>query len=96
MAHRVPAFESIKLKGAWSGFYDYNYIDQSPIIGQDLFYQNLLWATGFGGHGIQMAPAVGRAIMELVVDNKYKTIDLNRFGWNRIVANKPLKEAYNY
>lgn len=96
LANRVSSLKNVKLKGAWAGFYDYNCYDQSPIIGRDPFFDNIIWATGFGGQGIQMAPAVGRAVMEIVVDNRYKTIDLSRFGWDRIRQNKPLVEAYSY
>ncbi len=92
LANRVKAFESIKLKSAWAGFYEYNTLDQNPIIGRDPYYNNILWATGFSGHGIQMAPAVGRAIMELLYDNNYQTIDLRRFGWQRVLRDQPLRE----
>lgn len=51
-----------------------------------------MFATGFSGHGIQHAPAAGRAIMELVVDGKFKGIDLNRFGFNRVITNHPVFE----
>jgi FAD-dependent oxidoreductase domain-containing protein 1 len=92
LANRVKAFESIKLKGAWAGFYEYNTLDQNPIIGRDPYYGNILWATGFSGHGIQMAPAVGRAVMELLFETNYQTIDLTRFGWSRILRDQPLRE----
>ena len=92
LVHRVPAFESVKLKGAWSGFYEYNTLDQSPIIGRDLYYKNIVWATGFSGQGIQMAPAVGRGLMELLFDGNYQTIDLSRFSWHRVMTKNPLKE----
>jgi hypothetical protein len=39
-----------------------------------------------------MAPAVGRAIMELLYDNNYQTIDLRRFGWQRVLRDQPLRE----
>ena len=92
LANRVKAFESIKLKKSWAGFYDYHCFDQNAIIGSDPYYDNIYWATGFSGHGLQMGPAVGMAISELVLDNKYKTIDLSRFGWNRLLMDEPLKE----
>jgi len=28
LAKRIPSFETLKLRNAWSGFYDYNYFDQ--------------------------------------------------------------------
>lgn len=90
LASRVPAFEAIKLKGAWAGFYDYNTLDQHPIIGLDPYYSSLLWATGFSGHGLQMAPAIGRAIMELIIYEEYQTVDLSRYSWNRLLQNEPL------
>ncbi|XP_054158060.1 FAD-dependent oxidoreductase domain-containing protein 1-like [Oppia nitens] len=93
LVNRVPAFSSAKIKGAWSGLIEYNTVDQNPIIGRDPYYGNLFWATGFSGQGIQMAPAVGRAMNELFFDNGYQTIDLSRFSWQRILRNEPIKEA---
>uniref|UniRef100_T1JA01 FAD-dependent oxidoreductase domain-containing protein 1 n=1 Tax=Strigamia maritima TaxID=126957 RepID=T1JA01_STRMM len=93
LAHRVPSFEAIKLKSAWAGYYDYNTFDQNGIVGRHPYYPNLMLATGFSGHGIQQAPAVGRAITELIIDTYYKSIDLNRFGFERILSNNPIYET---
>lgn len=92
LAHRVPAFESLKVCGAWSGFYEYNTFDENGIIGQHPYFHNLFVATGFSGHGIQQSPAVGRAISELILDGCFKTIDLTRLGFDRLVVNEPMLE----
>jgi glycine/D-amino acid oxidase-like deaminating enzyme len=38
------------------------------------------------------APAAGRAIAELVLHGTYRTIDLARLGYARVVANEPYPE----
>nr|XP_027195186.1 FAD-dependent oxidoreductase domain-containing protein 1-like [Dermatophagoides pteronyssinus] len=96
LAERIPCFEALKIKSAWAGFYDYNHFDQNPIIGRDPFYSNIYWAAGFSGHGIQMGPAIGNAMMELILNNRFETINLDRFGWPRILENRPLKEQNIY
>lgn len=68
-------------------------MDQNAIIGYHPYYGNVLFATGLSGHGIQMAPGIGRAVMELVLDGKFTTIDLKRFGLERIFMNEPLYEC---
>ncbi|MBL8691561.1 MAG: FAD-binding oxidoreductase [Rhodospirillaceae bacterium] len=92
LAERIPAFEAIKLQRAWAGHYDYNTLDQNGIIGAHPDVPNFLLANGFSGHGIQQAPATGRAIAELICDGKFTTIDLTRFGYERIRENRPLTE----
>lgn len=92
LARRVRAFESVKVKSAWSGFYDYNSWDQNAIVGNHPYYSNVLFACGFSGHGLQQAPAIGRSVMELILDNGYKTIDLTRFGFDRIMNDVQVKE----
>lgn len=92
LVERVPSFESAKVRGGWSGFYDHCRYDQNPIIGYDPYYQNLIWATGFGGRGLQMGPAIGRAVMEMIIYGNYKTIDLSRYSWNRIIQNRALSQ----
>jgi glycine/D-amino acid oxidase-like deaminating enzyme len=49
LANRVPAFNELKVKSAWSGFYDYNVFDQNAIIGYHPHFTNLVIAGGFSG-----------------------------------------------
>ena len=92
LAHRIPAFETIKLTSAWSGWYDYNTVDQNGIVGPHPQIKNFILANGFSGHGLQQSPAVGRAVMELVTTGGYRTIDLTRFGYERIAEGRLLLE----
>uniref|UniRef100_A0A669F7G1 FAD-dependent oxidoreductase domain-containing protein 1 n=1 Tax=Oreochromis niloticus TaxID=8128 RepID=A0A669F7G1_ORENI len=92
LAFRVPAFEKLKVTSAWAGFYDYNTFDQNAIIGTHPLINNMYFATGFSGHGLQHSPAVGRAVAELILDGSYKTLDLSGFGFNRILTQEPKLE----
>lgn len=92
LAARVPAFESLKVVSAWAGYYDYNTLDQNAVIGAHPEIANLFLATGFSGHGAQQAAAAGRAVAELIVHGAFRTIDVGRLGYARIVDHAPLRE----
>jgi len=92
LATRIPAFEAIKVQNAWACHYDYNTLDQNAILGPHPEVGNYFFANGFSSHGLQQAPAVGRALSELIVDGHYRTLDLTCFGYDRIAANRPLRE----
>lgn len=93
-ASRIPAFEGLKLKREWAGLYDECELDGNMILGNwpgtlDNFYV----ACGFSGHGLMHAPAVGRALAELIVKGRYDTIDLGRMGYQRVLDNAPYAET---
>ena len=93
LAARVPGFEALRLKRSWAGHYDMNTLDQNVILGAHPDVDNLLFANGFSGHGLQHSPAIGRALSELVTFGEFRTLDLAALGWSRIVNNRPYLEA---
>ena len=92
LAHRVPGFEAARLKSAWAGHYDVNLLDHNAILGPHPAVANLLFANGFSGHGVQQAPAVGRALAEWVVHGGWRSLDLSALSWERVLLDKPLRE----
>nr|XP_057942570.1 FAD-dependent oxidoreductase domain-containing protein 1 [Doryrhamphus excisus] len=92
LAQRVPAFEKLKVTSAWAGYYDYNTLDQNGIVGLHPLINNMYFATGFSGHGLQQSPAVGRAVSELILDGNFQTLDLNGLGFRRILTQEPMLE----
>ncbi|XP_042354940.1 FAD-dependent oxidoreductase domain-containing protein 1 [Plectropomus leopardus] len=92
LASRVPGFEKLKVTSAWAGYYDYNTFDQNGIIGIHPLINNMYFATGFSGHGLQHSPAVGRSVAELILDGNFTTLDLSGFGFRRILAQEPMLE----
>lgn len=87
---RVPAFKNCEIESAASGFYEYNTFDENGIVGPHPAYHSIYLATGFNGHGIQMAPAIGRALSEVIIHGEFMTIDLTRLGFDRFFVREPM------
>jgi sarcosine oxidase len=92
LAHRVPAFDQLRLLDAWAGHYEVNTVDHNAIVGPHPVIANLLLANGFSGHGLQQAPAVGRGLAEWIATGRYETLDLAPLGYGRIERNEPVLE----
>lgn len=92
LAHRVPQFEALRVQNCWSGYYEYNVLDQNAIIGFHPDVDNCIFANGFSGHGLQQGPATGRGISELILHGRYMTLDLSSLSFTRVLENRPIVE----
>jgi glycine/D-amino acid oxidase-like deaminating enzyme len=92
LAHRVPQFEALRVQNCWSGYYEYNVLDQNAIIGYHPDVDNCIFANGFSGHGLQQGPATGRGISELILHGRYTTLDLGSLSFARVLDNRPIVE----
>jgi FAD-dependent oxidoreductase domain-containing protein 1 len=93
LAHRIPAFEEARLERAWAGYFEMNTFDHNAILGPHPSLANLLFMNGFSGHGMQQAPAIGRAMAELILHGRFDTLDLSELSFARVAENRPLREA---
>lgn len=92
LAQWVPAFEAIKVVQTYSCHYDFNTLDENLIIGALPGVEGFLVATGLSGHGMQQSPAVGRALYELIAFGEYRSLDLSRMGYERVLEQAGLHE----
>ncbi len=92
LAHRVPAFDALRLLDTWAGHYEVNTVDANAVIGPHPTITNLLFANGFSGHGLQQAPAVGRGLAEWIATGRYETLDLTPLGFARLARDEHERE----
>lgn len=86
-----PAFEALHLAGGWSGLYAVNTFDGNGIFGAWPDIGGLYVCTGFSGHGLQQAPAVGRYLAESILGAPL-SLDLTRLGPERLTAGVRMAE----
>jgi len=68
-ARLLPQFSNLGIARSWAGRIDAT-PDLIPMIGELPPVRRYYIAAGFNGHGLALAPAVGRALAELVVDGR--------------------------
>ena len=82
LLRRYPSAEGATIENAWAGLYDMT-PDAHPIVG--LVADSVYAACGFSGHGFMQAPAVGRALAELILRGE-SSIDLSPYALERFEA----------
>lgn len=97
MSARIPGMEYCRIVSSasmWGGLYAHNTKDKNAIIGYHPDIKELFLATGFSGHGVMEAPAVGLSVAEKMLTGKYKTIpDVQDLAFERIRENRLIKET---
>ncbi len=92
LAARVPAFEALRVRSAWAGYYEMNAFDHNGLAGRVPGWRNAYTACGFSGHGMQQAPAVGAAMAALIAGGRSDAPALDALTPARVAAGRPLLE----
>jgi sarcosine oxidase subunit beta len=87
IARRAPRLLDAGIKGGWAGLYEVT-PDHSALIGRD---GDVVYATGFSGHGFLQAPAVGEIVRDLVLGRE-PFVDVAPLGAGRFAARRPRPE----
>jgi sarcosine oxidase subunit beta len=92
---RFPVMEEGAAQGGWAGLYDVT-PDWQPVIDRMPGVEGFYSACGFSGHGFKIAPAIGRAVAELVLDGTCSSYDLSIFRYGRFDAHQSSRGAYRF
>ena len=92
-ARRVPAVLDAGIRTAWAGLYETT-PDHNQIVGESAELSRFLYATGFSGHGFQMAPAIGEIIRDLYLGHQ-PTIDITDLDVRRFTTDLVASPEHN-
>lgn len=90
-ARRLPQVEDASMKTLNAGLYEVS-PDHNAILGPVPELPRFVLANGFSGHGMQHAPAVGRAISEVIADGESRTLDIAPFSVGRFAGGAGVPE----
>ena len=82
LVRRVPGLEPLELIEGWAGLYAMT-PDHNPLLGEHPGASGLFLANGFSGHGLMIAPAVGKVLSELIRTGRADTVDVRCFDAGR-------------
>ncbi len=87
---RSTAFESLRHVSGWAGLYenspDHHAIIGAAVPGSDSVFE----AHSFSGHGAMQSYAVGIALAERIVKNRYETLDLTELSGERFRSGRAI------
>jgi glycine/D-amino acid oxidase-like deaminating enzyme len=93
-AARVPCFENLAVnpKRAWAGLYEMT-PDHHPILGPVAEVPGFFLANGFSGHGVMHAPATGRILSDLILDQECDLVDASLLALDRYREGRLIEET---
>lgn len=91
LVQRVPAMASVTLVDGWAGLYAMT-PDHNPLLGEHPAAPGFYLANGFSGHGLMIAPAVGKVLSELIRTGRADTVDVSCFDPARFDRNEPVHD----
>ena len=95
LARRMPAMKESYLRGGWSGLFTTT-PDWHPILDRVPGIEGLYCMVGFSGHGFKLAPAIGQAMSELVLEGRATSVDLSPLRFRRFDEGDWLSSRYRY
>ena len=93
LVRRVPALDSadLVLVDGWAGLYAMT-PDHNPLLGEHQDAPGFFLANGFSGHGLMIAPAVGKVMSELIRTGRSDTVDVSTLDPGRFDRNEPVHD----
>ena len=85
---RLPRLAPIELLEGWAGLYAMT-PDHNPLLGEHPTAPGLVLANGFSGHGLMIAPAIGKVLSELIRLGRTETVDVSCFAPDRFDRGAP-------
>ncbi|MEM3684536.1 MAG: FAD-binding oxidoreductase [Conexivisphaerales archaeon] len=85
-----PSLANIHVLRQWAGHYDVS-PDGSPILGEAEELENLVFASGFSGHGLMLSPIVGKLFAEMFETGKVPDL-IHPYRFSRFAEGKPILE----
>jgi len=92
LQRRLPACTPLQLQRGWAGHYDVT-PDENPILGPHPEHAGLFLAVGFSGHGLMLAPAVGKILSEAIRLGRYETLEAQPYRLDRFRTGDLIHDA---
>ena len=95
LMRRMPGMNQSYYRGGWSGLFTTT-PDWHPILDRVPGIEGLYCMVGFSGHGFKLAPAIGQAMSELILDGRTSSFDLAPLRFSRFEEDDLVQSRYRY
>jgi FAD-dependent oxidoreductase domain-containing protein 1 len=85
LRRRLPSCGNVQLQRGWAGHYAVT-PDENFILGPHPEIPGLFMATGCSGHGVMLAPAIGKVLSEMIRLGRYETLDATPYRLERFAT----------